>query len=319
MALFSNFLLKLSPLYMNILLGFIAGRFLHTPRDVVARIMFYLINPLILFNGIIYIQMDSSILSLPFFILLISASLCLLFFWKSEGIWDDSTRNLLAFSAGSGNSGYFGIPLALILFDNQGEGIYMMAIIGVTLFENTLGFYIIAKGTHSAAECLRKLIRLPTLYAFALALCFNYLHVPIPVVFADFMCHIKGTYTVLGMMIIGLGLSSFHHFKLDWSYIGLTFFAKFFCWPAIILAFIFLDTNWFGIYSTDVHRALILLSIVPIGVNSVIVATVVKAQPEKAAAAVLLSTLFALIYVPLMIIWFISSSLSIFDLFYCPI
>lgn len=319
MSFFSALLLKLTPLYLNILLGFLAGKLLHTPRDVVARIMFYLINPLIMFNGISHIKITGSILSLPFLVFIISCSLCLIFYWKTAELWDDTTRNLLAFSAGSGNTGYFGIPLALILFNDQGEGVYMMAILGVTLYENTLGFYMCAKGIHSPSECLHKLMRLPTIYAFLLALAVNYSKVPIPGVFLEFMCHIKGTYTVLGMMIIGLGLSSLRHFKIDFKFISLAFFAKFLVWPALILSFIFLDTHWFGIYDTSVHQALVLLSIVPIAVNTVIIASVLQAQPEKAAANVLLSTLFALIYVPLMIIYFIDDGTHLQNPFFCPI
>lgn len=319
MSLFLNFLLKLTPLYMSIFLGFVAGRYLHTPRDVVARIMFYLINPLVVFNGVLYTHIDKGILSLPLLIFFISCSLSLLFYWRTEKFWQDSTGNLLAFNAGTGNTGYFGLPIALMLFNTQGEGIYMMALMGVMLFENTLGFYIFAKGTHSPSECFWKLVKLPTLYAFVVALICNYFQISFPVVFSDFMCHIKGTYVVLGMMIIGLGLSSFHHFKLDWLYIGLAFFAKFVCWPAIMLAFIFLDAHWWGVFSIDVHRALMLLSIVPIGVNAVILATVLQANPEKAAAAVLLSTIFALFYIPLMIILFINGSESLLDTLYCPV
>ncbi len=39
--------------------------------------------------------------------------------------------------------------------------------------------------------------------------------------------------------------------------------------------------------------------------NTVIIADLLKASPEKAAAAVFLSTLVALVYVPLMAMWFI--------------
>lgn len=303
---------------MNIALGSLAGRFLQTPRDVVARFMFYLINPLIMFNGILHTHIDKSILTLPVLVFFLSCTLSLIMYWKGKQLWSDSTSNILAYTAGSGNSGYFGIPLALILFDNQGEGVYMLSLLGITLFENSLGFYICAKGSHSANECLQKLARLPTLYAFFIALFFNYFKFPIPEVFDDFMCHIKGTYTVLGMMIIGLGLSSLHHFKIDITFISWSFFCKFIIWPTVILSFTYLDSYWLHIFSTDVHQALILLSIVPLPVNAVIVATVVGAQPEKVAAAVMFSTLFALFYVPFMIITFMNLSVQFLEM-YCPI
>ena len=45
--------------------------------------------------------------------------LCLFFYWISASLWKDNTRNLLAFGAGTGNTAYFGIPVALILFDEK--------------------------------------------------------------------------------------------------------------------------------------------------------------------------------------------------------
>ena len=73
----------------------------------------------------------------------------------------------------------------------------------------------------------------------------------------------------------------------------------------LVLIIISLDNAYFGIYNKGIHQALILVSIVPLAVNTVVVASLFNIQPEKAATAVLLSTIFALIYVPLMVNWFI--------------
>lgn len=305
MSLVSSLALKISPLYLNILLGYIAGKALQANRDTIARIMFYMINPIVIFNGVIHTKLDAGILFLPFLTFAISTVLCLLFYRLSKRIWQDTSRNLMAFSAGSGNTGYFGLPVALLLFNDQGEGVYIMALLGITLYENSIGFYICAKGVYSASECLWKVIKLPALYAFLGGLLFNLSHVYIPELFADFMGHIKGTYTVLGMMIIGLGLAGLHNFKLDFKFIGMTFLAKFVAWPLIVLSIIFIDENTFNFFSTSAHNALMLISIVPLAVNTVVVASLLQCQPEKAATSVMLSTLFALIYVPLMATFFI--------------
>lgn len=300
MPLFTKLLIKLTPLYLNILLGYIAGKKLEANRDTITKIMFYMINPLIIFNGVIHTTIDLSILSLPLVTFIVASSLCIIFYRFSRRIWTDSSKNIMAFSAGSGNTGYFGIPLAMLLFNPQAEGIYIMALLGITLYENSLGYYISAKGTHTPSECFAKLLRLPTLYAFAAGLCINLFHLPLPEVYKDFIGHIKGVYTVLGMMIIGLGIAGLTNFKLDLKFIGMTFLAKFFVWPILILSIIALDSHFFGFYGPIVHQALILLSIVPLAVNTVVMASLMKCNPEKAAATVLLSTVFALFYVPLM-------------------
>lgn len=307
MSIFMPLLIKLTPLYLNILLGYIAGKKLEANRDTIAKIMFYLINPLIIFNGVLNTPIDATILTLPILTFLVASFICIIFYRFSRKIWTDSSKNIMAFSAGSGNTGYFGIPLAMLIFNPQTEGIYIMALLGITLYENSLGYYISAKGTYTPAQCLAKLFQLPTIYAFTGGLLINILHLSIPDVYKDFIGHIKGVYTVMGMMIIGLGLAGLTNFKLDVKFIGMTFLAKFLVWPLFILVIIGIDSQFLGMYDSLAHKALILLSIVPLAVNTVVMASLMKGNPEKAAATVLLSTLFALIYVPFMTSMFISN------------
>lgn len=300
MPLFTSLVIKLSPLYFNIFLGYIAGKKLEANRDTITKIMFYLINPLIIFNGLLHTKIDSSILSLPLLTFFVASSICIVFYRLSRRIWQDTSKNIMAFSAGSGNTGYFGLTLAMMLFDNQVEGVYIMALLGITLYENSIGYYITAKGKYTPLECFYALLKLPSIYALLVGLALNLLHLPIPDVFHDFMGHIKGVYTVMGMMIIGLGIAGLTGFNLDMKYVGMTFLAKFFVWPLVILCLVTLDVEFFGIYQPNVHRALILLSIVPLAVNSVVMATLMESYPEKVAATVLISTIFALFYVPIM-------------------
>jgi malate permease and related proteins len=296
-----SFLVKVLPLYMNIFLGYIAGKMLDVAKDTVAKLMLYVFTPLVIFNGIVNTRLDFSIVSLPAITFVISCCLCYLFYRLSCFIWKDSTKNLVGFSAGTGNTGYFGLPLALLLFDDQGEGIYIMAILGVTLYENSFGFYMIARGKHTRKECLAKLAKLPALYAFFGGLLFNFMQIPFPDVLVDFMKHIKGAYTVLGMMIVGLGIAGLKHFKFDLSFLGMTFLAKFVVWPVLMAGVIALDTYLFGFFNQNIYQALTLLSFVPLAANMVIFASLLDIHPEKAAAAILISTVISIIYLPLMV------------------
>lgn len=305
MSLCLPFLLKVIPLYMNILLGYVAGKVVGVNRESIARLMLYLLVPIIIFNGVVNTRLDISILSLPIIVFIICIFLCFLFYWISGFIWNDSMRNLVALSAGTGNTGYFGLPVALLLFDDQGEGIYIMAALGVTIYENTLGFYMLARGKYTTAECLKKLIKLPAIYALGLGLIFNLFHISVPEVFVEFMKHIKGAYTVLGMMIIGLGIAGLTHFKIDLSFISVTFLAKFVAWPLLMALTIFLEGYMFGFFDTSIRQALTLLSFVPLAANMVIFASLMDVHSEKAAAAVLLSTLVAIVYIPLMVSCFV--------------
>lgn len=300
-----TFAIKLLPLYFNIFLGYIAGKKLKANQETIAQLMFYIISPLIIFNGVIHTQLDATILSLPILTFAISCTLCVTFYRLSRRIWSDASKNIMAFSAGSGATGYFGVPLVLILFDQHIEGIYIMALLGVTLYDNSLGYYISVKGSYTPLQCIKKILSLPTLYAFLLALIVNLFQIPMPQVYTDFITPIKGVYIVMGMMIIGIGLAGLTEFKLDFKFVGMTFLAKFFAWPLLVLLVITLDQAFLKIYESSSHQVLILISIVPLAINTVIMASLTRCQPERIAATVLLSTIFALLYVPVMTSFFL--------------
>jgi predicted permease len=292
-------------------MGYIAGKFLHSSRDTIAQLLFVLITPVIIYNGVINTNLDSSIILVPLLTFAISSLLCLLFYYLSKWVWKDKTRNLMAITAGSGNTGYFGLPVALMLFDNQGEGIYIMAMLGVTLYENTLGFYMLAKGTNTSRECFLKLLKVPAIYGFLAGLLCKFLNWYPPYIFDELIDHMKGTYTVLGMMVIGLGLAGVQSLKIDFKFIGMTFFAKFAAWPLATLLVILVDAHYIHFFDPSVYPALLLISLVPLAANTIVLASILHNHPEKSATAVILSTVFALGYTPLMTTYMIGGGKSV--------
>lgn len=308
MPIFTLLLLKLIPLYVSVALGYVAGRWLKVERQSVANIIFYIVVPIMMFAGVLRAQPDASLLLVPLITFAMAIAIGALFLWLARKRWHDYTPNILACAAGTGNTGYFGFPVAVALFDARTVGIYLMMIFGVTIFESSWGFYVAAKGRHTAEEALAKVLRLPTLYAFLLGLIVYYGHFPVPELAWEFIESVKGVYMILGMMIVGLGLAAMPRLAIDWAFLGAAFAARFIVWPALALALIALDTHYLHFYPETIHHALILLSIVPMAANTVVIATMFDTHPEKAATAVLLSTLWALFYVPLMVAFFIQPS-----------
>ena len=141
----------------------------------------------------------------------------------------------------------------------------------------------------------------PSVYAFALALVLNLAGARIPEVFVPLFDNLRGAYSVLGMMIVGMGILSFRGLAGNLAFTGLAFFGKFVVWPLVALGFWWLDANWLGVYDRAVHQAIFLISITPIAANTVVIATLLDAAPRQAAGTTLLSTLFALGFIPLMI------------------
>lgn len=307
MLVFITIFFKLMSAFGSILLGFIAGKWLQIDRDNIARLLFFLMTPLVVFYNVALVKINLHILSFPLLTYVIACSICTAFYYIAANIWQDSTRNILAFTAGNGNTGYFALPVVITIFEHQVSSIFVMGMLGVMLYEYSLGFFITARSHQTIGESVVRVLKLPMLYSFVLGCIYSMLHLTIPQIFEDFMRNILGCYSTLGMMLVGLGLAQMNTVKLDFKFISLAFLARFVVWPLISFLIIFVDKNFIQYYDQNVYSALLMLSVVPLAANTVVVASILKVQPEKSAAAVLLSTIVALFYMPLFIYLFVHS------------
>ncbi|NBS41756.1 AEC family transporter [bacterium] len=299
MSLFFILLVKLLPLYLVVFVGFIAGKRLDVKTESIASLLIYAIAPVVIFSGTATAPLTAAAFSLPVLFFGIACLMCVAFYWIAGRIWNGSERNILAFTSGTGNTGYFGIPVALALFDETTMSLVVLSILGFVFFENTLGFFVTARGHHTARESALKVLKLPTIYAFLAGLVVNVCQFGLPIPAVDLITNVRGTYTILGMMLVGLGLSRIQTFSVDARFTGVAFLAKFLVWPSVALLVILMDAHFFHFYSNDIYRVILLMSTVPLASNTVAFATKLNTHPEKAAVAVLLSTLFALVYIPL--------------------
>ena len=208
MEVFINILIKLIPLYLMIALGFISSRKLQVSKDPIARLLIYVIAPVVIFYGTYTAQISLTNISLPVVFFILSSFLSLVFYKFGSYFFKDSTKNILAFTAGTGNTGYFGLPVVLGLFGEQAFSLAVLSILGFVLYENSLGFFLTAKGHHTVGESLQKVFRLPTIYAFFLGVILNLSGFDLGELGVSVIENFKGAYTLLGMMLIGMGLST---------------------------------------------------------------------------------------------------------------
>jgi predicted permease len=293
--------LKLIPLYATVGLGWIAGRYLEASGRHIAGIMLYIITPSIVFAGVMAAPLSAEVIFLPFLVCGMATLIGIVHLKLARRFITDGSASIIPLCAGSGNTGYFGVPVALLLFGEEGLGLYIVCMLGTTLFENSVGFYLAARGRYELKDALWRVVRLPSIYAFLVAVFLNLSGFDIPDIFIPFFDNVRGAYSILGMMIIGMGIISFRGLAGNVRFTGLAFFGKFVVWPLMAILFWWLDANVFGIYEPAVYKAIFLISITPIAANTVVIATLLDASPRQAAGTVLLSTLFALAFIPVMI------------------
>ena len=302
MNLFFMLLWKILPLYCNIVLGFLTSRYLKVDRGAIAALLFYVVGPMVVFSATISVEINRAVIFLPIFFYLFSSCLGFIYLKLFKKQWPDSTSNILAFTAGTGNTAYYGIALALILFEPAIADIFIFTLLASFLYEATCGFYITAQGAFSASESFRKVLRLPALYAFILALILNVSGVSLADSIFTYANQFKVVFSFLGMMLIGMGLNGLWRGDgVDLKFLQLSLTAKHIVWPILICGFIFLDKTFTHMLYDELYKVMFVFAIVPMAGNTVTLAVLLKAQPEKAALAVLLSNLLSLVYIPMML------------------
>lgn len=301
MSQFVDFILKLLPIYLLIGAGFVMGKRLPVKRDTISNLLIYLIAPVVIFNSVYTTRLSLQTAILPVMFFVLCSAMGLFAYWFNASL-PTKQRGVLAFAGGSGNTGYFGIPVALALFGEASVGLVVLCVFGFLVYETTLGFVLISRGTHTVRESLEKLLRLPIVYAFLLGVFAQLLQLNMGQIYRDFVPNFRGAYVLLGSLLIGVALSELTRAHAEVSLMLRAFFTRFVVWPVISIAMILLDRTYFGVFAgrTDIYQVVFLMSVVPIAANTVAYATFLKSEPERAAFIVFTSTIFAIVFIPLM-------------------
>ena len=104
--------------------------------------------------------------------------------------------------------------------------------------------------------------------------------------------------------MIGLSISTIEIKKIDLLFLRNLFLVKFLFWPAVMLLLIYLDKSYISFYSNNTHRVLLVMSMVPLAANLVSWTNILKLEASQTAFAVLASTAFSLIYIPIALLIF---------------
>ena len=290
-------LINLLPLCVLIGLGYIAGRWLDVNLHSMAIIAIYIIAPVVNFGAVARLDFDPAYMLLPIIVGGLGTVIAIVSYKIAARVFQDDTKNLVSLAASTGNTGYFGVPVVLSLLGPEVLGIYLLMNFAVVLSE-MVGYYLGVRGQHTIGMSIRKLFSLPVIYAIAAGLLWNATNIPLPDIALTWWDRFTGAWIIIGMMLIGVALSKIDNFRINPKLIAMLFTAKFLLWPFCTYGFALLDQLFFGLFNEKVHMMLLIIGIVPLAGNTVAYASQINLRPGEAAMAVLLSTLFAVVYVP---------------------
>ncbi|HJK86543.1 MAG TPA: AEC family transporter [Candidatus Megaira endosymbiont of Nemacystus decipiens] len=300
MSLFILVFLKVLSSLLSVVIGFLAGKYSDVERDSIAALLFYFVAPVVFFAIPTNTHLTFQALGITLLTFCLCSLISVFCYWLYGKIWQDSHRNILALSSGTGNSGYVVLPIATALFDDYTLSIYALGLIGISLYEMSVGNYYCAMTTGTFKQSILKVVKLPLINAFFLGCFMNFMGFKLPDFLDEFTDNMKGAFSILGMVTIGLSLSKVQAFKFDWYFIGAAFCSKFLFYPIVFNTIILFDRFVFNYLDVSYYNALQLLCIAPLATNTIVIASLYKIYPEKMATAVLISLIFVLVYMPLM-------------------
>ncbi len=281
------------------MLGWYTSKKFKVNSQDIAKLLIYIFSPIVCFVLILNspAQIGYAMYSVVFYVVSCIAAFAALFVGRL--LWKDNRANLFGAAGGQGNVGYFVLPLAIGLLGGSSEGaaaisIVVFAKVASSIYEFTAAYYITARGRYSIKNSLMMVLKMPTLHAALLALILKYFHFELPGVIKSSVDGFVGGYSTLGMMIIGMSLARFEKLIPDWKFVTSSILWKQLLYPLVIIAVFRL----FNLNHSE-YVVMVMLACNPLAANIAAVASALDVHPEKAAFAIMISTILAVITVPL--------------------
>lgn len=292
----------LVPLTLLILLGWVVGRVQDIDLKSVSTMLIYAISPVVAFGSTAQLNFHGNYVLLPF-ITFALASFCGLtsFALGRRFLKHKDMGYLLPQATGSGNNGYFGLPLAMAILPADQVGVYFLIMLGTSIFEATLGYYFVGRGHLTVRHALKRAMGMPVTYAIAAGLALSARHVTLDPGMLKLWEAARGSYVCIGMMIIGIALAK--HKKLAWEmdFIALAMFGKYILWTVAVAAFAWADIHVLKIYEAPVYTMIAILAITPVAANTAAFAAQHDFKPQLAATIVFITTIISFVSLPVVL------------------
>ncbi|NLT74833.1 MAG: AEC family transporter [Chloroflexi bacterium] len=168
----SIFMNNVLPSFAVIGVGYVLERLIKVDKRTLSRLAIYVLTPCLVFSSIVKSQVDPAEFGrltayvIAFTLVMIAAGLAVgrLLGWSQQAI------RALMLSIAFTNSGNMGLSIILFTFGEAGFALGATYFVATNLTANTLAAFIAAHGRGSLGQTLLQVLKLPGIYAFALAL-----------------------------------------------------------------------------------------------------------------------------------------------------
>ena len=289
LSLFLSVLEVCAPVFIVAGIGFLWKKFGYEYRiEFVTQLVMSLTIPCLIFNALIQTQIDYEILKTLLYATLTVLAMIVVASYVIVVILGLNRQTFLAPMI-FGNSANIGIPICLLAFGQTGFELAIFTFSIMAIFSMTFGVWLITDGGPPF-----RLIKEPLVIAVLLGTLFLLNGWKLPIFLTNTLQLIGQTSIPLMLLTLGVTIA-----KLQ-----ITAISKLLL-PSILKFVVCLLCGVLGIYIfklSDVAAAALLLQVtMPVAVSSYMLAEKYSSEAQEVAAFVVVSTLFALIYIPLML------------------
>lgn len=290
--MFEQLVSIIAPVFICAAIGYVwAQRGKPFKTEMVTHLVTAVGVPCLVFNTLVNVDIDMSALGKMAGATFAAVGLMAVIGAAILKLWGKSIRAFLP-SAVFPNTGNIGLPLAMLAFGPEGMALAVAYFTVCIIFQFTLGVALSA-----GVMNVQALLRVPTIYAMAMAVTFKLLDVEVPA-WAGNTVEILGGFTI-PLMLITLGVS------LQQLKVGQFFTSGIVAAMRLLMGFgVGLGVGWAFDFEGVMLGVIVLQSTMPVAVFNYLFAQRYNTEPEAVAGAVVLSTIFSFATLP-MLMWFV--------------
>lgn len=288
------------PIFMLILIGFVAQKKFNMDVRTFSKINIYIFVPAIIFKNIYKTEVTWQLFgTILLYLLIIFIGMFFLGMGIARllnyprGIRNAFTNSILFFNAGN-----YGLPVAELAFQSNPLAttaqIFIMVI--QTILMNSFGVFQSAAGRSENRQALKNAIMMPAMYVLVLVVIIKILNIEIPVFLMTPVENLSKGFIPVALLTLGVQLSEVKISK-RMEDILISSFIRLLLAPIIGLIIV----NLMGVEGI-LAKVLILGVATPTAVNIAVIAREFDNEPEYASQIVFVSTLLSVITIPLLIL-----------------
>ncbi|NWQ40501.1 AEC family transporter [Bacillus sp. EB106-08-02-XG196] len=287
------------PIFLLIAAGAVLQRVIRLDLSTLSTLTVYFLLPAVCFVNIYESKMSGELISQTLVFLLLFNILLILtsMFIAKANRFDRKLTATFKNSMVLSNSGNYGLPVSELVFAANTAGMSIQIIISIfqNLLTFTYGFFNSVSAESSGLDILRKIIRLPVIYALLLAILLKWLHIDIPEFLWKPIENSSNAFLAVALVTLGAQVAFLKITRISrpivWIVIGRLIIS-----PIVGLLVIF-TLGLTGITA----QALFIASSFPSSRNSALLALEYDNYPEYASQAVLLTTVISSITVAVVV------------------